>query len=121
MRKLLGIITIILVVSSCYYDNEEDLYQFASNDCDTSNVTYSKDIAPLTQTWCNSCHSGSAPSGGVNTSNYNGLRSVALSGAFYGSITHSGSYSPMPQNSPKLSVCNIAKVRIWIEEGALNN
>ena len=121
MKIAIYSLLILLGFSSCYYDNEEELYKFVQTGCDTSNVTYTGSIAPIMQTYCNSCHSGASPSAGINTSSYAGLQAIALNGSLYGSMSHTGSYSPMPKNSPKLSDCNLAKIRIWVNQGSLNN
>ena len=90
-------------------------------ECDTTNVTYAGSIKPLISTYCQGCHSGSNPGGGINLTTYDGVKAIALSGQLYGSVAWLGSYSPMPQNANKLSDCNIKKIQIWINNGSLNN
>ncbi|MBK9017723.1 MAG: hypothetical protein IPM82_28805 [Saprospiraceae bacterium] len=46
----------------------------ASTTCDTTGVTLSGSVMPLLQTYCNGCHGGSAPSGDINLTNYNGIK-----------------------------------------------
>lgn len=89
--------------------------------CDTTNLTYSADIQPILQTYCNSCHSGSAPSGNLDYSTYNGVVATVNDNTLLGSITHTYGYSPMPQGAGKLSNCNIALIQAWIHAGAPNN
>lgn len=89
--------------------------------CDTTNVTYAGTIQPLMTNYCTGCHSGAAPSGGINLSSHAGVATVALNGQLYGSINHAAGYVAMPQGGAKLSDCNIAKVRTWINAGAPNN
>lgn len=119
--KILMALFLFAGITSCYYDNEEDLYQYIKTDCDTANVTYSLSIAPIMQTYCNGCHSASAPSAGIITSTHAGLQVIAQSGSLYGSMTHASQYSPMPKDSPKVSDCMLSKLRIWIAAGAQNN
>jgi hypothetical protein len=119
--KLMIAVILLVGVSSCYYDNEEDLYRYVKTDCDTLNVTYAGTISPIMQTYCNGCHSASAPSAGIITSTHAGLQAIALNGSLYGSMSHASAYSPMPKNSPKLTDCPLAKVRIWVAAGAPNN
>lgn len=90
-------------------------------ECDTTNVTYAASIKPIMSTYCQGCHSGSNPGGGINLTTYEGVKTIALSGQLYGSVAWLGSYSQMPQNASKLSDCNIKKIQIWISNGSLNN
>lgn len=89
--------------------------------CDTSNVTWSATIRPIIQAKCQGCHQGGAPGGGVDLSNYAGVSGAAFDGSLVGSVDHLPGWSAMPKNSPKLSDCDIAKIKIWVNAGAPNN
>ena len=52
MRKLIAFVVVVLSVSSCYYDNREELYPVNPYDCNTTNLTYDVDIQPI---FINSC------------------------------------------------------------------
>ena len=113
-----------LIPGGCYYDNEEDLYGDA--ECDTTNVTYSADIWPVISDNCVSCHSGGAPSGNISLENYDQIKAQAVipagqPGSLYGAISHDPGNSAMPKSGAKLSECSIAKIKKWIDDGALNN
>lgn len=123
MKRIIktGILLLALgFLQSCYWDNEEELYPMAQP-CDTTNVTYSGSIAPLLDANCASCHNSSLPQGSVNLDNYGGVKVVADNGRLWGAVNHSDGYSAMPQNRPKLNDCNLSKIRIWINDGALDN
>jgi len=49
------------------------------------------------------------------------LRILALNGTLAGAIEHTPGFTPMPQFGDKLSDCNIAIIKAWINNGALNN
>ncbi|MEZ5197025.1 MAG: hypothetical protein R2764_11640 [Bacteroidales bacterium] len=115
---MLGIIT--ATFTSCYYDNAEELYP-QPVECDTINVTYSQTIAPIMNTNCNDCHSGAAPPANVITDNYTGLKTIADDGRLWGSINHESGYSPMPKDRPKMNDCDLKKINIWLDNGALND
>jgi outer membrane lipoprotein SlyB len=115
---LISALAITLAFGGCYNDNEEDLY-LGSNTCDTTNVTYSASVAPVFAGYCNSCHGGSAPSGGINTDSYSSV--VANISGIRGAINQQSGYSPMPKNSGSLSTCDLDKIDIWIRQGMLNN
>lgn len=89
--------------------------------CDTTNFRFSTAVSVITNTYCVGCHSGSAPSGGINLSSYAGVAAAAQSGRLYNAITHAAGYSPMPKDAAKLSDCQITQIRKWIQSGTPNN
>jgi len=121
-RIFLAIIGLFLVIStsSCYYDNEEELYPNPT-ECDTTNITYSGTVAPLVSSNCNSCHSSTSPSAGIITDNYTDLQTIVNNGKFRGAINHLQGYQPMPKGGNMLSDCNLAKINLWLDSGAPNN
>lgn len=112
--------TMIIISGGCYYDNEEDLYPNTA-ECDTLNITYETAIAPIMANSCNSCHSGTAPSGGIKTDSYNDLSVIANSGRLWGAVSHAQGYSPMPKDQAKLSDCALTKIEKWINSGLPEN
>jgi hypothetical protein len=107
------------LLSSCYYDNGDDLMT-STSDCDTINMTYTQDIEPIMNNSCVGCHSGSAPSASISLSNYNEVKAQATNGNLMGVINHAAGYSPMPKNSPKMDDCTISKIQAWINNGSPN-
>jgi mono/diheme cytochrome c family protein len=93
----------------------------SSSGCDTTNVTFSGSVKPILETYCNGCHSGSAPSGGISYSTHAGTLPTAQSGSLVGAIQHSAGYSAMPQGGNKLSDCQINKIKKWVALGAKND
>ncbi len=126
MTKALSISASLLLTmylgTGCYNDNREDLYP-ATDNCDSTNVSYSSFIAPLMNASCatSACHDAATASYAIILDNYAGVQQIALNGKLLGSITHSGGFYPMPQNMPKLDDCTIAKIRNWINAGAPEN
>ncbi len=89
--------------------------------CDSTNVTYGVSIKNIITNKCQGCHSGGAPSGGIDLSTYNGVKTKVNDGRLWGAINHLPGYSPMPKNGQKLSDCEIGLFRKWINAGAPNN
>ena len=128
MRKLPAVIIALLVImfaaGGCYYDNEETLYP--SNGCDTADVKYSTHVAPIITNRCYQCHdNANAPvnGNGVSWEGYANISGYLSTSAVYflQSIKHEVGATPMPENSPKLSDCEIRIIEIWIEDGFPNN
>ncbi len=90
-------------------------------ECDTAAVRYSTFIKPVVDTYCKGCHSGNSPSGGINLSTYNDIKTVALNGKLVGSISWATGFQKMPQGGNKLDDCTISKFQAWIAAGALEN
>ncbi len=111
---------ILMILSSCTYDNVEELYPSPPS-CDTTDLTYSKDIGPIIDASCAGCHSGSAPSGNISLANYNDVVISAQNGSLLGTIRHENGWSPMPKNGNKLDDCSIKKIETWVESGTPNN
>lgn len=91
------------------------------SDCDTANVTYSGTVMPILQAYCYGCHSSPNGSGGIILTSYNDVVTLVNNGKLWGSINFLSGYIGMPYNGNKMSDCNLAKIRIWIDSGAINN
>ena len=107
----------IVLLQSCYYDVEEELYPATS--CETDNMSYQNDILPLlTSNGCIGCHGDLAT---LDLNGYNDIKIYVDNGSLLGSIKHESSFRAMPDNQPKLDQCTIAKIESWILNGAPNN
>jgi hypothetical protein len=113
---IVAIIGLLALNTGCYKDNKETMYPRSS--CDTTNVTWSKDIRPIINASCAfvGCHNADR-SGGYNLSNFEGVKAMVDNNRFL-AVIESGS---MPKNATKLDNCTINKVRSWINKGALEN
>lgn len=89
--------------------------------CNTDNITFSQYVFPIIESNCLGCHSSSSPSGNVNLSNHANIKVHAENGRLYGAISHQNGFTPMPFNQAKLSNCQIEQVKVWIDDGALEN
>jgi hypothetical protein len=111
-----SIYIILLVISGCYYDVEEELYPAADvANCDTVNTAYSARISPLISTHCatSGCH---VPNGQLpDLSNYNDVAANV-------DIIEQRAIieKTMPPAGP-LPPCDIIALQTWINRGALNN
>jgi len=101
--------------------NQGALYNVCDAPCDTLNVTYSQSVWPVIQTNCTGCHSGANPGAGIVLTDHATISAAAATGKLYGSVAHLSGYAPMPKNASQLSECNVAAIRIWIENGTPND
>lgn len=127
MKNLFSIILFLGLlqgISSCYYDKEELLYgQSGNGPCTdtTGTVSYTQKIVPMLRQYCYSCHTGSFPSGNAVMGSYITDKAMGQSGKLYGTINHAAGYSPMPKGTSKMSNCQIAAIKKWVDSGMPNN
>ena|ERR1017187_4621334 len=116
------IIGAVVLLNSCYYDNFGELYPAANNvSCDTSAViTFSKQVLPILNLYCNSCHSTRAANGGIILDTYSNVFSAAASGKLLASLQHVSGYPQMPLNGA-IDPCYVNEIQTWIREGTQNN
>lgn len=91
------------------------------NMCDSNSFTYSAAVQNIISTKCQGCHSGTAAGGGIDLATYAAVKAQVTNGKLWGSINFTTGYSAMPKNGTKLSDCELAQIRKWINAGALNN
>lgn len=97
---------------------EQGAKNITCDDCDTTNVTFSKNVKPIIQNNCQGCHSGSNAPYGILLTNYNEINTRVQTGQLLGAIRHEPIYFPMPLGQPKLNQCLIDQIVIWVENGA---
>jgi hypothetical protein len=121
MKKILPVVLIGLLLVGCYQDNEEELY--GKIVCvDPPTITFSSTINGILQSYtCITCHNANTQSGGVNLVGYDNVKISVFNKSLMGAITHQAPFKPMPENLPPMSICDINKVRAWINVGAPNN
>lgn len=127
MKKLRIFILPFAFLQACTFENEEDTY---GDLCDTTSITYSQTIRPIFEQSCYSCHSvGNANTngGGLDLQTYANLKDY-LDGAqkyFISAIRREEfngvSASQMPKDLPKLKICEIKKMEMWIADGYPEN
>ena len=120
---LAGILTIIAL--SCSKTSEDKLQSSTpgGNTCDTLNMKYAENVAPIIDAYCLDCHgtSTNSISGGINLVGYDNLNVRVGIGDLLPVLTHADGFPQMPQNRAKLSDCDINIIRSWINNGAQNN
>lgn len=125
MKYLFFVLFVISVslLPSCYYDKEDLLYGNANAPCTDTSTTasYSQKVVPILQQYCYRCHTGSFPSGGIAMGNYAADKAIGQTGKLYGSISYTPGYSPMPQGMSKMTSCQIATIKKWIDNSMPNN
>ncbi len=94
----------------------------------TGAVSYAKEILPLFQKNCTSCHSTANPSSGLNLETYAGVVKGNSTGPImqWDSPGHSLLYQvlasgKMPQGGSRVSSADLQRVAAWMFDGYRNN
>jgi hypothetical protein len=120
-KHLVYSIITFMLLSACYFDNAEDIYQHFPKDCDVAELSFTQDIAPIINDNCLGCHGNSNPSAGLSLTSYTAVKTVIDNGKLRDRINRQPSDgSVMPPGGP-MSSCNVDKINAWIEQGALEN
>jgi hypothetical protein len=109
----------VSLLSSCYYDNEEELYEYYNNlnPCDTAAVSFSADIMPMIQGNCVAgCHVAGGTGAGI-FENYLEVKAKVDNGSLLQRVVVTQDMPP----AGALTDCQIALVQAWILNGAQNN
>ncbi len=93
-----------------------------------ASVSFAKDILPIFQKNCWSCHSGSSAHSGLSLTSYQGVMKGGLSAPDIVASNPEKSLlytyvrdGVMPFGGPPLSASDVQKISDWIKAGALNN
>lgn len=126
MKKQFILLAIAVVVVSAFA-----VFRFGSTEAAPSvntEVSYAKDIQPILESRCGSCHMGEFVSEGLHMDTYESL----MEGSDHGPVIVPGDAGEsilvqqlvkgkMPKRGPKLTPTQIQLIADWIEAGALNN
>jgi hypothetical protein len=122
-KKTVLLFIIAAFIYSCVNNKADSINPAGPDPCDTSNLTFSGDINPIIQQSCtlSGCHTNATMAGSYSFETYNGLHMAIQHDRLIGAINHQSGFIAMPQNSSKLSECDIAKITQWVAIGAPNN
>jgi len=120
------LISVGLFLNSCYYDS----FPVADEGGEVpipDDVSYSKDIMPLWEGECVSCHQGSVPPDLRPDKSYISLLDGFVqptdseNSILYLSLIHAPNVKPMPSRDVKWPASQTDLVKAWIDQGAKNN
>lgn len=116
MKVYIILISILLILSSCYKDKEDLLYGDVV--CDPIDVSFSNDIMPIISNSCAivGCHVQGGSGNGL-FENYNQVKTKVDNGSLMQRVVVDQDMPP----SGSLTPCQITYIQQWIEDGAPNN
>ena len=82
LRRILGVGVISFALTSCFYDNVEELYPNADASCDTLSVGFSSGISEIIYQSCATTNCHVAGTGRVLLTNYTEIKATIDNGLF---------------------------------------
>ncbi len=116
-------------LSACSYTNSAD----DLTPCNLpATVSYQVDVLPILKQQCYRCHRADKykvlTSNTLNMEDFGSLKYYATPANgrnnvsyLVGNIRHDAGFNPMPDDGGKLSDCDIALIKAWVDAGAPNN
>jgi hypothetical protein len=100
---------VLLVFTSC----ESNTYSEIEGNKVITNPTYQKDIKPIIDATCISCHNNGTGIGGFSLLTYEEVKDSSESGSLIFRIESATGTLSMPLNGPKLSQSKIDLIKLW--------
>ncbi|MCZ8197156.1 MAG: hypothetical protein O9267_06095 [Flavobacterium sp.] len=100
---------IVLIFTSC----ESNTYSEIEGETIVTNPTYQKDIKPIIDSNCISCHDNGSGIGGFPLLTYDDVRLSTESGNLIFRIESATGELSMPRNATKLSPSKINLIKLW--------
>lgn len=114
----------IAAITGCSYHKADIEYPQAQ--CDTAIVRFGVEIKAILDANCKECHYEGNDISKINLYNWPTIHSLATDGNFVRgtlltAVLQTGEVTPMPKGRPKISDCEINKIRAWVNKGAPEN
>ena len=90
----------------------------------TSSVSFAKDVLPILNNRCSSCHGGPTPRAGVGLSSYDSVMNsqvITPSDAQNSRLIQAVQSGRMPRSGEPLTADQIQTIANWVNAGAQNN
>ncbi len=124
-------LAVLALATSCTYSHGPDPSPVSpspgsgstTNPCnDPAPPTYAAVVSPILDARCRGCHGAAFQTrgGGIDLSTYQALTRLP-GNTLLGVIRHEVGFSAMPKGGAKLSDCDIARIKGWVDAGRLNN
>jgi hypothetical protein len=126
MKHFAYIFFMSAVIFSCTFTNK-DAISPKNEPRDSLQIIpkYSVNVKPILNYYsCLRCHSESNASlegAGIALEPFENLLVFVKNGSLYGSMAHTGSWSPMPKGGDKATPNELKVIKTWIENGAKND
>ncbi|MFT7230765.1 MAG: hypothetical protein ACI9GO_001236 [Bacteroidia bacterium] len=108
-----------VLITACQDDDAEVVITVPQEVCDSLDILYTNDVAPiLAEAGCSGSYCHGSGAGGVNLIDYASAKLAAESPKFLKAIKHELGASPMPKSGSKMSDEQIQIIECWIQSGS---
>ncbi|MBD3638710.1 MAG: hypothetical protein HUJ25_15260 [Crocinitomicaceae bacterium] len=114
MKLILTLTLLTTLLISCA-KNEAGPFVEPNNGCDTTDLSFNVEIAPILQQNCVSCHN--SPQNNGDFTDYTTVKALADSGILWQRV---GVQKDMPPTGPLVG-CTLEQIEAWINSGAPEN
>lgn len=115
--KLLSLFVGLWLLTACTYERERELIRPLDPNAP---VLFGRDIQPILNANCVSCHNNGIQNDGINLEIYAGVKAAIDAGRLLRAVDHTGP-KRMPQGGNRLPQSQIDQIARWIAQGAPNN
>ncbi len=102
-------------------NNSGTLLPATCNTLPTSEISYQKNVYPIIQASCLTCHDARNHFGGIVLENYNHIAESGQSGELMYSLRIISSGKAYMPKGGRLMDCEVAILQAWIQQGSKNN
>ena len=95
LKTLLLMLFISSFLAACYNDKLEDLHPKLNKSCDSTAISYAKQITVVMNNDCVGCHNSNNKGGGVNLDNYADVKAQGVTGKLLSSVIFLSKYKSM--------------------------
>ena len=111
-----------LCLSHCVSDGPVPAAERTDVSCDTATVRFSVEVREVLRRHCWECHASSIATAGVILDTYNGVTLRVNSGQLLSAVRQDNIRArPMPNARPRIPLCDLRTIEIWVAAGAPNN
>lgn len=109
---------------SCGGETGSSATEDTSAACPTEKLSFKADIWPIIESNCLPCHNSedyARKADGNLFAGYADIKAKLDEGLLVGNIEHLPGFINMPYKKKKISDCEIAKIKAWVADGAMDN
>lgn len=133
LRSLIGALLLVLTIAAgCTYSHGDPVAVVPCENATAALATYATVVSPIFERSCRECHGATVYTtlgNGKNFSTYQAIKNYVstadgsrrLLGCIRQDPVQDAGYPPMPQDRDKLSACDIARIKAWLDADAPNN
>jgi hypothetical protein len=116
LKKIINVVLFPFILFSGCENNVEENSEDNPVDCTEVETYYTENVAPILESNCTGCHSGSTPTAGLSLDSYSNVRAAIKTGDVLDRVNrNSGDGGFMPNGGTKLSDANLEILQTFFD------